>query len=161
MVVPRTTVHALIVRESFAMSGLTQQTRRRRTCGRRRIGAVLSMELILVLPIALAMIFAMIEVGMLWAAGQRVNEAAAAGCRTASFRGADVSAVRRSIELNLGRKSLVDNYLCDVKPATPEAPEVCVTVSVPMKSAAPDLLKFIGFGLGDRRIVAQTIMRKE
>ena len=119
------------------MSGLTQQTRRRRSCGRRRIGAVLSMELILVLPIALAMIFAMIEVGMLWAAGQRVNEAAAAGCRTASFRGADV------------------------KPATPEAPEVCVTVSVPMKSAAPDLLKFIGFGLGDRRIVAQTIMRKE
>lgn len=129
--------------------------------GRRRLGAVLSMELILVLPIALALIFASIEVGMLWSAGQRVHEAAAEGCRTASFRGADVAAVRRSIENRLGRKSMIDACQIDVQPATAEKPEVCVTVSVPMRCAAPDLLCFVGFSLGDRKLVSQTIMRKE
>ena len=128
---------------------------------RRRLGAVLSMELILVLPIALALIFASIEVGMIWAAGQRVNEAAAAGCRTASFRGCDASAIRRSVESRLARKPMIDACQIDVQPATPDKPEVCVTVSVPMRSAAPDLLSFIGFSLGDRKLVSQTIMRKE
>lgn len=119
------------------------------------------MELILVLPIALAMIFASIEVGMIWSAGQRVNEAAAAGGRTASFRGADLTAVRRSVEGRLARQSMIDACTIDVLPATPENPEICVTVSVPMRSAAPDLLSFVGFSLGDRKLVSQMIMRKE
>jgi hypothetical protein len=38
---------------------------------------------------------------------------------------------------------------------------VAVTVSVPLKAAAPDLLVFLGFGLGDRKVVARTSMRAE
>ena len=36
-----------------------------------------------------------------------------------------------------------------------------MTVKVPMKAAAPDLLSFIGFGLRDREMSAQAVMRKE
>ncbi|MCE9607111.1 MAG: pilus assembly protein [Planctomycetia bacterium] len=128
---------------------------------RRRLGAVLSMELIFVLPILLALIFASVEFGMLWSSGRRVEEAAAAGCRTASFRGADDSAIRRSIERTLDRTALVKSYAVNVRRDLPNANEVCVTVSVPMKAAAPDMLGIIGFALGSRTIVAQSVMRKE
>lgn len=128
---------------------------------RRRLGAVLSMELIFVLPLLFALILASVEFGMLWSSGRRVEEAAAAGCRTASFRGADEQAVRRSIERVLDRASLVKSYSLDVRRDLPDANEVCVTVSVPMKAAAPDMLGLIGFTLGSRKITAQTVMRKE
>ncbi len=128
---------------------------------RRRLGAVLSMELIFVLPLLFALILASVEFGMLWSSGRRVEEAAAAGCRTASFRGADEQAVRRSIERVLDRASLVRSYSLDVRRDLPDANEVCVTVSVPMKAAAPDMLGLIGFTLGSRKITAQTVKRKE
>jgi len=134
---------------------------RRSSQRRRRLGAVLSMELILVLPIMIAMICAMIEFGMLWSSGQRVKEAATAGCRTATFRGADEAAIRKSIERTLGRKSLVAEYSLDIDKPGPDSKEVAVTVSVPMKAAAPDLLAFIGFGLKQRAVIARTIMRCE
>lgn len=128
---------------------------------RRRLGAVMSMELIFVLPILLALILASIEFGMLWSSGRRVEEAAAAGCRTASFRGADDLAVRRSIERTLDRASLVKTYAIDIRRDLPNPNEVCVTVKVPMKAAAPDMLGIIGFTLGSRTITAQSVMRKE
>lgn len=136
---------------------LTRRTSQRR----RRLGAVLSMELVLVLPIMIAMICAMIEFGMLWSSGQRVKEAATAGCRTATFRGADEAAIRKSIEQTLGRKSLVAGYSLEINKPDPNSKEVAVTVSVPMKAAAPDLLAFIGFGLKQRAVTARTIMRCE
>ncbi len=128
---------------------------------KRRLGAILSMELIFVLPILLALILASVEFGMLWSSGRRVEEAAAAGCRTASFRGADEVAIRRSIERTLDRASLVKSYAVDVRRDLPDTNEVCVTVTVPMKAAAPDMLGIIGFTLGSRKITAQSVMRKE
>lgn len=119
------------------------------------------MELILVLPIVLGLVFAVIEFGMLWSSNQRVKEAAAAGCRTASFRGADLPAVRRAVEQTLKRRELVANCSIDVRNASPDAHEVAVTVRVPMKAAAPDLLSFLGFRLGGREMSAQVVMRKE
>lgn len=133
----------------------------RSSARKRRLGAVLSMELIFVLPILLALILASVEFGMLWSSGRRVEEAAAAGCRTASFRGADEAAIRRSIERTLDRASLVKNYAIDVRRDLPDPSEVCVTISVPMKAAAPDMLGIIGFTLGSRKITAQSVMRKE
>ena len=128
---------------------------------RSRCGALLSMELILVLPIVIGLVMATIEVGMLWSAGQRVHEAAAVGCRTAAFRGADEQAVRRAVELRLDKKALIDAYAVEVRPHAANPDEICFTLSVPMTAAAPDLMKFFGFSLKDRRIVAQSIMRKE
>jgi Flp pilus assembly protein TadG len=119
------------------------------------------MELVFVLPIVLGLLFAMIEVGMLWAAGQRVDEAATGACRVASFRGADETAIRRQVENSLRRQSLVTSYSLNVQNPGPNPDEVCVTVTVPMKAAAPDLLAILGFGLGNRTISAQAVMRKE
>jgi Flp pilus assembly protein TadG len=135
--------------------------RRHNTKSRRRLGAILSMELVLVLPIVLGLIFATIEIGMLWSSGQRVKEAAAAGSRVAGFRGADESAVRRAVEHGLGRKNLSENYTLDISHPDDNPHEVCVTVTVPMKAAAPDLLTFLGFSLEDRRLTAHSIMRRE
>lgn len=119
------------------------------------------MELILVLPIVMALVFGMIEIGMLWSSGQRVKEAAAAGCRVAGFRGADQVAVRRAVEHGLGRPSLVKNYNINVTNVNNNPYEVCVSVSVPMSAAAPDLLKFVGFSLVGRTLTAESIMRRE
>ena len=136
-------------------------THRRKLAGRRRLGAVLSMELILVLPIMIGLICAMVEFGMLWSAGQRVKEAASAGCRTASFRGADEQAVRAAVERTLAKKKLITTYSLNVEKPDPQSNDVAVTVSVPMNAAAPDLLAFLGFGLKEKNVVAQTIMRCE
>ncbi|MGC3969137.1 MAG: TadE/TadG family type IV pilus assembly protein [Pirellulales bacterium] len=133
----------------------------RRSVERRRLGAVLSMELILVLPIMIGLVCALIEFGMLWSSGQRVKEAASAGCRTASFRGADEQAVRTAVERTLGRRNLITTYSLNVEKVRPESNEVAVTVSVPMNAAAPDLLAFLGFGLKEKTVVARTIMRTE
>jgi len=132
---------------------------RRNRRERRRLGAVLSMELILVLPIVLGLVFSIIEFGMLWSASQRVKDASAAGCRTASFRGADETAVRRAVERTLGRPSLITNYSIDIRQDVSN--EVSVSVAVPMRSAAPDLLRFVGFALDGRLLSSQTVMRKE
>jgi Flp pilus assembly protein TadG len=131
----------------------------RRSRSQRRLGAVLSMELILVLPIVLALVFSVIEFGMLWSSSQRVEAAASAGCRTASFRGADETAIRRAVERTLGRPALIANYSIDIRQDVSN--EVSVSVAVPMKSAAPDLLRFVGFALDGRLLSSQTVMRKE
>lgn len=133
--------------------------RNRRRAARK--GAVLSMELIFVLPIVICLVLAVIEFGMLWSANQRVKEAASAACRIATFRGADMTAVRRAAEQTLKRSSLVSTYSIDIRNATPDASEIAVTVTVPMKAAAPDMLGLIGFGLGNRQMSASAVMRKE
>jgi hypothetical protein len=133
--------------------------RRRRQRRSGRLGAVLSMELILVLPIVLALVFSVIEFGMLWSSSQRVKDAATAGCRTASFRGADETAIRRAVERTLGKPALVANYSIDIRQDVSN--EVSVAVTVPMRSAAPDLLRFVGFALDGRLLSSQTVMRKE
>lgn len=113
------------------------------------------------LPIVMALLFGMIEIGMLWSSSQRVKEAAAAGSRVAGFRGADELAVRRAVEHGLGRKSLVESYKLKVTKLIENPNEVCVTVTVPMSAAAPDMLKFIGFSLSGRTLTAESIMRRE
>lgn len=137
------------------MKNQIRRTRRRT----RRLGAVLSMELILVLPIVLGLVFSIIEFGMLWSSSQRVKDAATAGCRTASFRGADESAIRRAVENSLGKPALIANYSIDIQQNVSN--EVSVAVAVPMRSAAPDLLRFVGFALDGRLLSSQTVMRKE
>lgn len=119
------------------------------------------MELILVLPIVLAVLFGLIEIGMLWSSGQRVKEAAAAGCRVAGFRGATEPAIRRAVEQSLGRKSLIESYQLQIRQPQENPNEVCVSVSVPMTSAAPDMLRFFGFSLKDRQLASHSVMRRE
>ena len=143
------------------MNRTFRQLAKTKPARRSRLGAVLSMELILVLPIVMALLFGMIEIGMLWSSGQRVKEAAAAGSRVAGFRGADELAIRRAVEQGLGRKALVKSYELNVTKIQENPNEVCVTVTVPMSAAAPDMLKFVGFSLVGRTLTAESIMRRE
>lgn len=119
------------------------------------------MELVLVLPIVIGLICSSVEIGMLWTAGQRLDEAAGAGCRVAGFRGADVASVRRHVENCLRRQALIKNYQLDIQDLGPNSESIAVTVSVPMDAAAPDLLCMLGFSLKNRKLTAQAVMRKE
>ena len=128
---------------------------------RRRRGAVLSIELLFVLPIALTVLLAIIEFSMLWSARQLVEAAAAVGCREATYPGASMPTVRRAIERSLVRRNLIESYRVEVQGGARSGDEVQLVVRVPMATAAPDLLAMFGYRLQDQEIVAQAVMRRE
>ena len=128
---------------------------------KRRRGAILSMELIFVLPIVIGLLFAIVEFSMLWSASHLVKAASTAGCRVATFPGSNLAAVQESVAMALGKPALAQNCQIEVQGGFASGDEVSVAVRVPMAAAAPDLLGFFGFGLNDRLLVAQTVMRKE
>lgn len=132
-----------------------------RAARRPRRGALMSMELVIVLPILIAMFFAMIEFSMLWSAKQRLKDASLAGCRVATFPGATEPAVRQAVEAALNKQPLVKTYTVQVDGGWRSGDDVAVTVQVPMRAAAPDLLGLFGLGMGRQSLVSQTIMRKE
>lgn len=142
------------------MQARTNNRRRLRTAPRRR-GAILSMELVFVLPIVLGLLFAIIEFGMLWSAQQLAKEASAAGCRVATLPGADELAVRHAVEQVLRKPHYVSSYQLRVFGGARTGDEVGVAVRLPMTAAAPDLLGILGFRLGGRNLTAETVMRKE
>jgi hypothetical protein len=116
-----------------------------------RRGAVLSMELVLVLPLFLLLIFSLVEFSMLTAGQARVASAAQAGARYMSLSGAGESAVQERVAQVLGADL---SAVCSiaVEPAIYVGETGYVTVSVPMQTASPDLLWFIGFGLAGRSL---------
>lgn len=126
-----------------------------------RRGALLSMELVLVLPIVMTLFLAMIEFSLLWSANQRVKEASTAGCRVATFTGSNLTAVREAVEFALQKQALVSNYKVDVDGGDCSGEPISVTVHVPMQAASPDMLCMFGFQLSGRHLHAQTIMRRE
>lgn len=128
---------------------------------RARRGAVLTLELLWVLPIVLGLLFALVEFGLLWSASHVVKDAATAGCRVATFPGADEQAVRHAIERTLQRRSLVASYRVQVERGRRAGDEARVRVEVPMGAASPDLLRFLGLGLRGRTLSAVTVMRME
>lgn len=121
----------------------------------------MSMELVLVLPIVIALVFGCIELGMLTSAGSTLKEASRAGCRVATLPGSSDRDVRLAVERVLHRPSLIKSCDLHVGRGRHTGDEVRVVVQVPMTAAAPDLLAMFGFGLGGRQLMAQTVMRKE
>jgi len=129
-----------------------------RTAGRR--GAILSMELVLILPIFLMLIFSIVEFSMLMSARTRVANAAQSGARLMSLSGASAEEVREQVSSLLG-PSLAGNCQIDVQPAMHAGDIGRVFVRVPMKNASPDLLWIVGFGLANRSIDADAPMVME
>jgi len=121
---------------------------------RKRRGAVLSMELVLVLPMFLLLIFSLVEFSMLTSAQARVASAAQAGARYMSISGAGESAVRQRVADVLGAELSVACSIV-VQPAAYVGETGYVSVAVPMQNASPDLLWCIGFGLSGRNIEAR------
>jgi hypothetical protein len=125
----------------------------------------LAVELLLVIPVLLAVLLAVVELSQLVAATQRLDAACAQGARVAAQGGDEEEveqAVHRCLESESYQQVEVESVLRDRSGRPlPSGAEVKVRCSLRAADAAPDLLCWIGFGLRDEKLSAQTVMRKE
>ena len=128
---------------------------------RRRLGAIMTMEMLLVLPVAVALLMGLIEFSMLWSARNHVQESARAACRVATFPGSNQLAVTNAAQLSLQKPALAQTALVTVLGGACSGDLVAVRVAVPMRAAAPDLLGIFGLGFGQAQLAAEAVMRKE
>ncbi len=131
---------------------------------RNRLGAILSVELLILLPIVLILIGAVVEFGMLMSARTRVLNAAREAARIASL-GGDHAEIASAVQLVLGEqlgkraRVFIDSALLDgtVERGDP----VSVKVSVPSELAAPNLLRWIGIDRRGQMLESTAAMRRE
>jgi len=130
-----------------------------------RNGAIMAMELLLILPLMMAIFFGTVEYGLLLAAEARLFNASREGARVAAAGGDfdDVEAVvkaallAREAELVDIQALLTDDNDDPLKPGD----QVAVMVSAPATTLVPDFLRFIGISISNRCLIGQTVMRKE
>ncbi|MEJ7592541.1 MAG: TadE/TadG family type IV pilus assembly protein [Planctomycetaceae bacterium] len=129
-----------------------------------RKGAILSMELVLVLPIFLMLIFSIVEFSMLMSAQTRVANAAQNGARLLSICGmpsvAAEAEVKTRVERLLG-PSLARQCVITIDPGNYASDLGHVYVQVPMRNACPDLLWMTGFSVANRSINCDAAMAME
>ena len=124
-----------------------------------------AVEMLLVMPILLALILGTIEMSMMTAANEQLCAASREGARVAAL-GGDTDEVNRAVynHLNGGSLSQADVWASltdrDGKPI-PSGEPVMVRVQIPANHAVPDLLAIIGVSIGNSTLIGQTIMRKE
>ena len=118
------------------------------------------MELVLVLPLLMIVLFGVIELSLLFNARQALVAASRAGARIGALAGATLEDVRQAVEDQVG-PPLCDQLTIDADLGQRSGDQVCVQVRAPMRSVSPDLLRVVGFGLDDRELVAETVMSKE
>lgn len=142
-------------------------TPRKRRAGsrRRRIGGVLTAELIITMPIVIGLIFAMIEIGMILVAQQQIENAARVGCRVGTLPADDPVAQADSVQDTVVNILSNNRLICAVNveftPGFETGDTVKVHISLPMEAAAPDMLAFLGFTLEGRELIAECVMRRE
>jgi Flp pilus assembly protein TadG len=126
-----------------------------------RRGAILSMELVLVLPILMLLIFAVAEFSMLTSAQTRVSDAARHGARVLSMSGGSSSEIQLLVTQMLG-PNLANGCQVEVHPGKFAGDTGLVRVTVPMQNATPDLLWMTGFSVRGRsiRIEAPMVMEQ-
>lgn len=124
-----------------------------------------SLELLLILPIVWVLFCGLIELSLLLMSMQRVQAASSAACRIGTLpcenAVAQQEAMLDAAARALGTAGMVANCTLRSDVGQYAGDPVVVEVSVPMTSAAPDLLRVIGFSLQNRRLVAQTQMCKQ
>lgn len=126
----------------------------------RRRGAILSMEMVLVLPIFLLLVFSIVEFSLLMSAQSRLAEAARQGVRLLSMSGCPESHVREAVNSLLGPK-LKGQCRMEIAPAGHAGEMAHVRLQVPMICACPDLLWMTGFSLHGRSLHADAHMVME
>lgn len=116
-----------------------------------RRGAILSMELVLVLPIFLLLLFATVEFSVLISTRTRLAEIARSAARHMSVSGASPDQVEQRVRTMLGPSLASD---CRVRVVHDQTAGSLgnVRIDVPMNRAAPDLLWMVGFGLQGRAL---------
>ena len=132
---------------------------------RSRRGAVLSLELLLVLPVLWVVCFGFVEFSLLLMGMQRVQTASNAACRVGTLPAADLEAQQTAMndaaKAALGKPGLVNSYQMQSQVGQFSGDPVQVEISVPMTAAAPNLLLIVGFNLEGRQLVARTEMCKQ
>jgi Flp pilus assembly protein TadG len=128
---------------------------------RPRQGAIQAVELLLLLPIILALILGMVEYSMILSIDQQLAVASRQGARVAAQGGsaAEVEAAARLVlgTSNVALNTEVTSQLSDVSGDT-----VAVRVAVAdAASVVPDVLRFVGFTIKDQPLAGLTVMRRE
>ena len=118
------------------------------------------MELVLILPIFLLLIFSIVEFSMLMSAHTRVANAAHSGARLMSLCGANADHIEYQVNSLLGPVLSKGSQIA-IQPADHAGDIGRVSVRVPMKNASPDLLWITGFSLANRSINADASMVME
>ena len=154
-------------------------TKLKKSRRRHRLGAMLSVELVMVLPILLIVLLAFVEFGILLMASQGVGASANLGAREAALASSSEASVAAAVDDALagwvwkGKHELVifiDTGSGPVKvvfggpdeiAAAPTGSEISVTVNVQMTQAAPDLLRYFGISLADKELTTTYVTRKE
>lgn len=160
----------------FPMPRHNRNNRHNRRHAKMRLGAVLSIELVMALPILLAVLLALVEFGTLLMASQAVNAAAHVGAREAALAGSRDGLVLSAIQnatssyqwqADAQTTVYINGTLVSLSDASDSLANarsgdlISVTVSVPMNRAAPDLLNFVGIGLGTNELTNTYVTRKE
>ncbi len=127
--------------------------------------AVLSLELLFVLPLLFVLLLGMIEFSTLLSVRQQLVAASREGARVAAMGGdgSDVDlAVRRFLGEGVLQCARIEARLNDESgnPVASGEP-VVVRVQITASKAVPDLLRWIGVDLRDKELCAVTVMRKE
>jgi hypothetical protein len=125
----------------------------------------MAMELLLVLPVLLVLVLAMVEIGMIFGARERLTAACRDGVRVAALGGNEWD-VENAVRLHLGDSALNDALIeMSIRNPRgrllPSGAPVYVGVKAPAVLAAPDLLSMIGFSIQDEVIEVHAVMRKE
>jgi Flp pilus assembly protein TadG len=124
-----------------------------------------ALELLLVMPLLLAVLVGTVEFALFLTAQQQVNLAAREGARVAAT-GGSIDDINQAVRLSLGdgrfQQAIVQPQLTnqDGNPLQ-SGQRVSVLVQLPASAAVPDLLVFIGLSIRNQTLVGQTVMRKE
>lgn len=127
---------------------------------------MLTLELVLVLPILLIVVLAIVQFAGLLLASQALHAAASVAAREASIPGATAAGVAGSVERSLAGwrfAGFVDPVR--IVPTEPDlaasGDPITVTVSVDSVRAVPNLLGVFGVRLGNPKLTATFVSRKE
>jgi Flp pilus assembly protein TadG len=126
----------------------------------RRLGAILSMELVLVIPIFLLILFSIVEFSMLASARTQVTDAARHGSRLLCISDRSHDDIQQEVRRFLGRQ-LSEKAVVDINDNGHPGETVNVRIRIPMRSASPDLLWMTGFSVRDRYLRAEAPMARE
>ncbi|MEZ6112436.1 MAG: TadE/TadG family type IV pilus assembly protein [Pirellulaceae bacterium] len=137
---------------------------------RRRRGALLSAEMLLVFPVLMGVLFGIVELSLLISSYNTMKLASADGARLYARGSTDTAAAAAVAAVLLendaktfGGSATATSLSTDVTvQVTSELSAAgnlaCVTISMPMEKATPDLLGVIGFTLEGRTLVSRTCM---
>ncbi|MFN9717959.1 MAG: TadE/TadG family type IV pilus assembly protein [Planctomycetota bacterium] len=118
------------------------------------------MELVLVLPLFLLLVFSIVEFSLLMSAQTRIANACQSGARMMSLTGASAEEIQSQV-LSLLGPNLAKDCQIDVQPAAHPGEIGHVSVRLPMKNASPDLLWIAGYGLAGRTMDSSASMVME